>query len=77
MHDNFEPHTNVGVSQDNIWKRWPNCPASETSVQDIQMGPSEKGGTSLSSQTGGSAGPMKEEDSFLVNETQDSGQTPQ
>jgi prepilin-type N-terminal cleavage/methylation domain-containing protein len=74
MHDNFEIHTNTGVSGDNIWKHWPSCPAQESSMQDEQMGPREAGGVTLGSQAQGQAGPMKEEDSFLVNETQLSAQ---
>jgi prepilin-type N-terminal cleavage/methylation domain-containing protein len=77
MHVSFEPHPNCGVSSDNIWKHWPTCPSNNPSVTDEQVGPPETGGTSLGSQAGGQAGPMQEEDSFLVNETQSSGQAPQ
>jgi hypothetical protein len=72
MHESFELHPNCGLSQDNIYKPWPKCPSANPTAQDEQMGTMYKGGKTVNDWGGGSLGPMKEEDSFLVNEDQKS-----
>jgi prepilin-type N-terminal cleavage/methylation domain-containing protein len=76
MSESFQLHTNCGISMDNIWKSWHACPSNNPSDQVKQMGPSQSGGYALADEGAGADGPEKEEDAFLVNETQDSGKVP-
>ncbi len=61
----FELRPNCGISNDNIWKRWPN--ATPTDVEK-QVGTLDIGGAT---QKTGLFAPRKEADAFLVGEHQD------
>jgi len=70
----FELQAICGISNDNIWKRWPACPPGNTDTQR-QLGTLDTGGSATF--TGGATlGPMSEADAFLVNEHQGTAQGP-
>ena len=66
----FQPKPNCGISNDNIYKNWPDCPENDPVDEDKQLGPLDKGG---GGQTTGDDGPMGNTDAFLVNEHQYTG----
>ena len=65
IHVNFENKPNVGIQQDNIWKRWPEGAAINERVRQVMCtAPSGVGASS------DAEGNRDEKDAYLINEVQ-------